>query len=134
MRVTGCLAIALPARLTSCAHLVAVIGHFFMLNLVLAVVVRAHSESTSRIRTKTEDMQRNSLRAAFTILASVEQRVASGCSDTDQKPVLSPATILSVFGELNHYRDIAHIGEARAQVGFTVARISQGGRGGRGMV
>ena len=81
------------------------VGNFFLLNLVLAVVVNAHADSGAHVTALAQAAQQRSLRAAFALLAN-------------GRSTLTRETVLAVFAELNYYRAIAHIGEQRAQLLF----------------
>ena len=96
------------------------VGHAFLLNLVLAVVVKAHSDSAMASANARVDFTRAALRSAFAeLLESVAATDHGLEQDAPPRPVsLPPETVLAMFKELNLYREIAHIGDTRAQLLF----------------
>ena len=120
------------------------IGHFFLLNLVLAVVVKAHSDSREATTRDRVERQQKALRSAFASL--IESLDAAPPSSSSCSPLAPPAaaaapistsavppataapppppprlpqeTVIAMFKELNLYREIEHIGEARAALLF----------------
>ena len=124
------------------------LGNFFLLNLVLAVVVQAHSDSVEHTARLARDAQQRSLRAAFGSLARAVSVVsasegvvgagyaegpavsaaadgtvdgaAEGASDDNValRTALPREMVDDLFTELNYYRSIAHIGSARAELLF----------------
>ena len=78
-----------------------ILAHWFLLNLVLGVVYKAHADNARANADAAAAHQERSLRAAFRLL------------DADGTGALPAGTVEAVFRELNHYKEIAWIGEAR---------------------
>lgn len=98
------------------------VAHLFLLNLVLAVVVKAHSDSVAATAKASQLFQERALRAGFACLL---QSVAVRDTDNPTPPSTLPLeAVLAMFKELNLYRDIAHIDRTRAQLLFAALDTS----------
>jgi len=98
------------------------IGTLFLLNLILAVVVNAHKEQVEAVQQSTTAFRERSLRHAYLILQA-------GGARGGEAPMaeLQAFTLLDVFLELNHYKEIAHIDSEQARLAF--AALDRSGEG-----
>lgn len=92
-----------------------IVGNWFLLNVVLAVVYKGHTDMLQATADRRAAVREHALCRAFELL------------DVQNQGTLSQGTVKAVFDELNLYREIAYIDTQQARLMFAVLDSSGDG-------